>query len=233
MAHVASAKIDGHCPFCQKLSTFSKVSSTNWNLQPASGNLPVLMAKEGFYELSITCARDSSHKIRYFYLLGKNKVEKVGQHPSLADIANDEAATYHSVLSKEDSSELHKAVGLAAHGVGIGSFVYLRRVFERLIYRRFSEFKEIEGWNEEEFLKSRMDDKVSQLKGHVPEFLYENRKIYSILSKGIHELSDEVCLRALEFLKLSIKIILEEDKKKREELELKQKAADAIKGFES
>jgi hypothetical protein len=32
-------------------------------------------------------------------------------------------------------------------------------------------------------------------------------------------------------LKLSIKIILEEDKKKKEELELQQAAADAIKAF--
>jgi hypothetical protein len=50
-------------------------------------------------------------------------VQKIGQFPSLADIANDESKTYRSVLTKRDSSEFHKAIGLATHGVGIGSFV--------------------------------------------------------------------------------------------------------------
>ncbi|MCP4206743.1 MAG: hypothetical protein GY767_06825 [Shimia sp.] len=156
---------------------------------------------------------------------------KVGQLPSLADIANDEAKTYRSVLSPEDGAELHKAIGLAAHGVGIGSFVYLRRVFEHLIYGRYEEFKESEGWKDEDFYRMKMDEKVQLLKGHVPDFLYENRKIYSVLSKGIHELSEEACLAFFEPLKLSLKIMLEEEKVKKEELALKEAASRAIAAF--
>jgi hypothetical protein len=36
---------------------------------------------------------------------------KIGQYPSLADVANDGSKVYRSVLK----DELHKAIGLAAH----------------------------------------------------------------------------------------------------------------------
>ena len=71
---------------------------------------------------------------------------KIGQYPSLADIANDESRTYRSVLDETDGAELHRVIGLAAHGVGVGSFVYLRRILERLIAGRFHSFKQQEGW---------------------------------------------------------------------------------------
>ncbi len=225
---VASATIDGHCLMCRKASTFSARLQNSLSF---NGGRDELRAAEGFKSIKIRCARDSDHSVIFWFYLEQDAVIKVGQYPSLADIANDEAKTYHSVLNKEDASELHKAIGLAAHGVGIGSFVYLRRVFERLVHMRFSEFRETEGWDEKDFSRLRMDEKVEFIQGHIPEFLYENRKMYSILSRGIHELSEDECLKAFEPLKLSIKIILEEDKKKQEELALRKMAADAIKNF--
>lgn len=227
-----SFKIDGHCPKCGKSTTFSGGKRV-LNLNVETVELERLRSFSDYEYLEMTCARDNQHKLRYWFLLTRNTVEKVGQHPSLADIANDEAATYRSVLDKNDASELHKAIGLAAHGVGIGSFVYLRRIFERLISDRFKSFKEVEGWDEAAFFQLKMDEKVKFLQGHIPNFLYENRRLYGILSKGIHELSDEVCLKAFEPLKISIKFILEEDKKKKEELEMQQVATDAIKAFEA
>ena len=38
---------------------------------------------------------------------------------------------YDKELRKPDLKEFTRAIGLAANGVGIGSFVYLRRIFER------------------------------------------------------------------------------------------------------
>jgi len=226
-------KVDGHCPECGKNSTFSG-GRYNWDKATQSEeSIEKLENTVGYTSLKMTCARNYEHELRYWFLLQVDTVEKVGQYPSLADIANDEAATYRSVLNKTDASELHRAIGLAAHGVGIGSFVYLRRIFERLVYDRFASFRVAEDWDEEAFLKLRMDEKVKFLKGHIPDFLYKNRALYAILSKGIHNLSDEVCLKAFEPLKLSIKIILEEDKKKKEELEMQQAAVDAIKAFET
>ena len=223
-------KVDGHCPMCGQSTTFSCSSVSTWNLQ-VTDNANKVREADGYRSLYLSCARDRDHKIHYWFLLENDTVEKVGQDPSLADIANDEAATYRNVLSKKDAMELHKAIGLAAHGVGIGSFVYLRRIFERLIYGRFHSFRETEGWVEEDFRKLRMDEKVKFLKGHIPTFLYEHRELYSILSKGIHELSEKDCLAVFEPIKLSLKIILDEDKKKQEELELHRQASAAIKAI--
>jgi len=42
-------------------------------------------------------------------------IQKIGQYPSLADIANDESRAYREVLKPDDGAELHRAIGLAAH----------------------------------------------------------------------------------------------------------------------
>ncbi len=116
--------------------------------------------------------------------------------------------------------------------IGVGSFVYLRRVFERLISSRYKEFKDAEGWKDEEFYSLKMIDKIKLLKDHLPAFLVDNAKVYSILSIGIHELDEEACLGYFDLMKSSIIIILDEDKKKKEKLALMTKFTEAIKKFE-
>ena len=159
-------------------------------------------------------------------------IQKVGQFPSFADIALDESKAYRQILNSDDAAELHKAIGLAAHGVGIGAFVYIRRIFERLIWKRFDEFKDQEGWKAEEFQNLRMVEKIEFLKGHLPAFLVSNKKIYSILSLGIHELTEQDCLAFFEVLRTTTTIILDEDKRKKEELALKAKLEKAITSYQ-
>lgn len=220
-------RIDGYCPDCSQSATFEILPASC----PYGTDWDNVLSRVALDRIQLRCTRNKWHYLYFHFKINGLKLTKFGQLPSLADIANDEAATYRSILNKEDAAELHKAIGLAAHGIGIGSFVYLRRVFERLVNKRFEEFKVIENWDEEEFRKSRMNERVGILKDHVPAFLFENREIYSILSLGIHELSEDACLKAFDYLKLSIKIILEEDKKKKEELELKLAATNAIRSF--
>ena len=180
-------KVDGHCMYCGRDATFEVHGP------PVPGGDPwnQLRSRHAFDELSIKCVRNEQHRIRYWFYINKMVVVKVGQYPSLADIANDEVKIYRKLLSPEMASEFHKAVGLAAHGVGVGvgSFVYLRRVFEWLIENRFNEFREAEGWDTKVFYTSRMEDKIDLLKKHLPEFLVANRKIYSILASGYTSLA--------------------------------------------
>jgi hypothetical protein len=76
-----------------------------------------------------------------------------------------------------------------------------------------------------------MEEKIALLKDHLPDFLVENRKVYSILSIGIHELDEEDCLTYFEAMKQAIIIILEDDKKKLEELKRRETFAKAIAAF--
>lgn len=177
------------------------------------------------------CTRDTSHKLRIFFDIEDMYLIKIGQSPSLADIGNAEIKRFRGVLPKQDLSELHKAIGLGAHGVGVGSFAYLRRIFERLIQSRFDEFQEAEGWDSDKFEVARMDEKVGMIKTHIPEILYEHRKIYAILSKGIHELSENECLEAFPWLKKSIMFILDDDLRKKEELMQRNEVAKELGKF--
>jgi hypothetical protein len=224
-----TVRVDGHCPYCQRASTFT----VKHQFVPAGDYRRDISKRIANDSMSIECVRNPAHNISYYFRIKSLIVQKIGQYPSLADVANDEVLAYRKGMDKSDSAEFHKAIGLAAHGVGVGSFVYLRRVFERLIHKRFEEFKLVEGWEDRSFYPVRMEDKVDLLKDHLPEFLVENRKIYSILSVGIHELDEKKCLQWFGIMKQSIIIILVDDKKKKEDLERKAAFSTAIASFTS
>ena len=48
------------------------------------------------------------------------------------------------------------------------------------------------------------------LKQHLPEFLVENRKLYGIMSVGVHTLSEAECLAAFPVVRIGIDLILDE-----------------------
>jgi hypothetical protein len=69
------------------------------------------------------------------------------------------------------------------------------------------------------------------LAAHLPPYLVQIRKIYSIFSLGIHELDNHTCLQFFDVGKRSIIVILEDDLKKQEELIARKELADAIAKF--
>lgn len=212
----AWATAEGHCPHCQidRVFSFQAPAATKDVLNPFN-DLPE------FVSVDLFCAKDESHKLTFWLNFSGGNVQKVGQRPSIADISVDQMRTqYKSVLRGDNWPELYKAIGLAAHGEGIGAFVYLRRVFERLIRSRFDEVKGAEGWNDEQF-NVRMEDRIDLLKSHLPTMLVESRKIYGIFSLGIHELDNDRCLEFFPIGKESIIMILEEDLRAKQDKERK------------
>ena len=156
-------------------------------------------------------------------------VMKVGQSPSVADIHIGQVHKYDAVLKKEKMREFTKAIGLAANGVGIGSFVYLRRIFESLIFEAMEiAQKRGEEFNKEQFAKSRMNERIKMLSGYLPDFLVENYKIYGILSKGIHELSEEECKEYFTVLRESIEMILDEKLERLQKEKRKKEISSAL-----
>lgn len=220
---------DGHCPGCGKQATFVVPSNDNAALLARKDQETTTVANRKYTAI---CTRNNKHQHEFFVRVLQGRYTKVGQYPSLADIVIEENRKYRTVLSPIDGQEFYKAVGLAAHGVGIGSFVYLRRIFERLVNGRFNQHAQSEKWNEEDFAKLRMNEKVAFLQNHLPRFLVENSKVYSILSVGIHELDDDTCLGFFPVLKDSIGMILEEDWQAKEEQRLKDEAAKALAKFQ-
>lgn len=147
----------------------------------------------------------------------KKIISKVGQYPSVADFHIGQVHKYDKVLSKDKMREFTKAIGLAANGIGIGSFVYLRRIFEHLVSEAFEKAKsENDEFDTDSFSKAKMNNKIQMLSGYLPDFLVENYSIYGILSKGIHELSEEDCKSYFSILRESIEMILDEKEDNRQ-----------------
>ena len=160
------------------------------------------------YSISFRCTRNG-HLLLFDLLIINDRMFKIGQYPSFADISIGDVAKYKSVLG-EKFREYNKALGLFSHGIGIGSFVYMRRIIESLVFEKYDEKKEMLGISKEDFIRNEFKDKIDLLKDFLPDVLVENKNIYGIISKGLHELSEEECLNMFPYIKAGIELILDE-----------------------
>lgn len=167
--------------------------------------------KPKYFTSTWVCSREPSHELQFYTRVSDTSFEKVGQFPSLADLHLADLVKYRKVLG-DRYVEFARGVGLNAHGIGIGAFVYLRRIFERLITAARDEAAEKDPtWDEGAYQKSRMDGKIMLLAAYLPNALVENRSVYAILSKGIHELSEGECKAYFPAVKTAIELILDEE----------------------
>jgi hypothetical protein len=51
----------------------------------------------------------------------------------------------------------------------------------------------VPGWDAQAFEMAKMDQKIGMLAHFLPDELVSDRRLYGILSQGLHELSDEEC----------------------------------------
>jgi hypothetical protein len=235
--------IDAFCVECKEKSIFEGANITHENihrvpqcvyprLNVALINNKYVAQKDDFEDVkslinrlfvtTLQCTR-RAHFIKYIFLINNNTLIKIGQYPSIADMQILANEKYKKNLGKK-YTELNKAIGLNAHGVGIGSFVYLRRIFETLIEEAFNSNSGSINMSASDFQTKRMGEKIKILKSFLPLFLVENSSLYSILSKGIHSLTEEECKKYFNTVKVGIELILDEKLEK----ESKQKKLDSI-----
>lgn len=205
--------LDCWCPKCQRLSIFQAATKE----MSQDDRLNVFRNRE--FQHEFLCTRCHKSIMKFHVIVIDGMIGKIGQYPSMADLAEADIQKYRKILEEEEFKELSRAVGLVSHGIGIGAFVYLRRIFERLIEEAHQKGKNEKNWDEDAYEKSRIDEKIGMLKSLLPAFLVENKILYSILSKAIHELSEQDCLRDFNVVKLGIEFILDEkiDAKEKEE----------------
>ncbi len=225
-------RVDGHCFQCSRDSVFHSTGvSTDKELRETA-------YLQGTQIIVFECQRDSSHQVHVviYSELGTEpgktpqtrlgiliptvlgEITKIGQLPSHADIANADLKGLSKTLEDIDRREFIRANGLAAHGVNIGAFVYLRRVFERLVWRARKSVPN--AGPDRDFAKLRMDEKIGALKKVLPSFLVKNRKVYAVLSQGIHELDEDTCGRYYELLRKSVTLMLEQEREIQDKIRL-------------
>ena len=95
----------------------------------------------------------------------------------------------------------------------------MRRIFEKLIWAAAEEAIDAGIITEADFSRLRMDEKIETLRAYLPETLVELKDMYGILSKGVHELSEEECLACFDVMRNGIELILDDklEQKRKEE----------------
>ncbi len=198
--------LDTYCTECKSASVFncntddygSRIVMDNWMDRP-------------YRTINAVCSRNRDHVAIYkFRCAADSGIQKVGQFPSSADSNIFHAKKYRKVLGDGLFKEFTKAIGLSAHGVGAGSLVYLRRIFESLISDAHGVASSKEGWNEEVYKKARMNERIKLLKDQLPSYLVEHHKMYGVLSSGVHNQSESECLNFFPALKTGIELILDQ-----------------------
>ncbi len=219
---VSGVQFDCYCVMCGKEATFKSLQYIAKMKEPpksisskTSPSVP-LYKLPGYFSVTAICQRENAHKYQFYLMHNGEKVNKVGQWPSVEDIASGDIGELRSVLGAERYRELKRATGLASYGIGIGSFVYLRRIFEALIWEHYEQYEERHG-KIDGFKGMPMSKKVSELAGVLPPAIIENKAAYEILSSGVHELDEETCKKYFSVIRRAIIIILRDDLRHKQE----------------
>lgn len=196
----------------------------------------------GKFSLEYICPLNPSHRIYGDFIIeeivlkedrkktteveGYVIMKKIGQYPSMKDMQFFECKEYKKILG-DNYKDYIMALGLNASGVGCGSFLYLRRVFEFIVEKMHKECLNQAGWEEVEYKKICFNEKIKMLEEYkkckiIPDELNEVRNmLYGVLSKGVHQSTENDCKRLFPFLKGAIDIILNEEvKRKKNAVEL-------------
>lgn len=229
-----------YCPQCKQDRTFrnDRIKSLDVNTNthihnPANMQTPYNFKHYGSqswreeylsfnktYTLEFYCTHNHAHRIYFTFTIHNMTIQKIGQFPTILDLENNtELNEYKKELGIDKGREFHKAIGLASHSVGVGSFVYLRRIFEDFIFQAKNKAIEDKAITEDDFIPKRMDEKIELLSNYLPHTLVEHKEYYSVVSKGIHELTEDECLKYFNTLKMGIEVILDEkiEARKKEE----------------
>lgn len=231
MLPINSMKLELYCNECKKrrIYTFAIIGLNYYNMEEGprlictTDNVPIgyeKMMKENQYFYFIAKADCGHNLIMIFKIIDENTIMKVGQSPSIYDM-NEEInnKTFLKELGEEYSAYYKTACSLNSFNSNIGAMTYLRRIFEKILLDCFITNQSNIEIEQEEFLKLRMDEKLAKLKSFLPSIIFDNgyNKVYTKVSDGIHNLSEEECDRLFIPLRMAIEEILIE------KIELKNK----------
>ena len=224
---VNNKKIELYCNKCKtkRIFTFAKIGTEYYYIDDdidfekmvPMGYLKLVNDNNYFYFIA---KADCGHSlIIFFKIIDENTVMKVGQFPSIYDMnekINNKA--FLKELGDEYTLYYKTACSLNSFHSNIGAMTYLRRIFEKLLLDCFEQNKSKLHVTKEDFMKLRMEDKLNELRNFLPKIIFANgyNQVYSKVSNGIHNLSEDECNNLFIPLRMAIEEILIEKLELRE-----------------
>ena len=198
-------QIEVYCPNCKKNQLFNKNSYVG-----EVDELRRRMDHEGLLKLDYCCVEHDCkcHKTYFVHVEPQNDeivFTKCGEYPSLSPRVD------QAILDvfPDDADLLEKAVRCLKDGLGVGAYAYLRQVLESHIGLLITEIEKMAQEQEdtetlEKLAKLRgngqMSKNIDLAKNALPVYLRVKGfnplgLLYRTLSEGIHNQSDEECLK--------------------------------------
>ncbi len=203
--------LDCFCVECKEQSIFrsnTKCPFTPDSIEWHRLNIQDYLIKNRDFSVSFNCARNRDHQLIFYFRVQNQHIIKTGQYPSIFNFNERVIGRYRNILGEEKYKELRKAIICHANGYGIAGFVYLRRIFENIIKRAYEEHVAI---TKDSLQNKRLNEKIEILRGYLPAFLVENKEsIYGIMSKAVHELTEQDCLEFFQLIRKAIELILDQ-----------------------
>ena len=189
--------------------------------------MPIFLNDNVTEFFSFTAQDENEHSLKIVIRkIDNSMIEKIGQYPSVYDL-NEEInnKSFLKLLDDEYRNYYKTACSLYSFNSCIGAMTYLRRIFEKLLIDAFNENRDEIKIEFNNFKKLRMEEKIETLKKYLPDIMYENgfNKIYSNISDGIHNLTEEECSTMFVLLKSGIEEILMSKLEKKEKNERRKK----------
>lgn len=209
-------RLELFCPVCKKRrifcfqnSSFVKVFWDQYGNQQCEKVKDFLFKTDYF---SVRAQADCKHNLLViFKKIDDSTIMKIGQYPSIYELNKEiNNKGFIKMLGEEYAGYYRNACSLYSFNTCIGAMVYLRRIFEKILLDTYEEQKENIDIKTVDFKKLRMDDKLKRLKKYLPDILFEQgfNVIYTKISDGVHNLTENECQEIFPILKTAIEEIL-------------------------
>lgn len=203
-------KVELYCPYCKEKRVFKCKDSNGiggYINYKSDAEYAIFKHSNELIVYDFSCEYDHNLKIAFETLSNGNMV-KFGQYPSpmlFSKSINDEI---FKILDDNEKEYYLLSIKSRANNLNIASFLYLRRVFESLIDK-------VKNGSKTDFSGMKTKEVIKQLikEGMLNEMLKDNgyNVLYSLLSDGVHNLSEKECESMFDLLKSAIEIILEDE----------------------
>ncbi|ABL98527.1 hypothetical protein SHAM105786_15925 [Shewanella amazonensis] len=217
-------EIDEFCETCNQIRPFQDLRSLGGiTSHHPMGKIQFLQSGTSYFTFTCVSCKTENHTFLVEQEVTEEtvKIQKYGQRPRKKLERDGKLQKFF----KEDAEYYEKALISLSNGYGIAAFAYFRRIVELNIVKLLDLLaSDLDPSQANDPIKiaidelrkeSPMSDKIKIANNALPEYLKPDGlnplgTIYSLLSEGVHSLTDEECLVKAESLQACLSFLIAE-----------------------